>query len=151
MKYAGWFLAAFAALLLQGRLSVLGVVPNLAVLPAFYAGIRYGQYRGLFAGMIIGAFEDSLSSSIIGPNMLAKGLVGYVAAFFDSGGLFRWTQLLGIISVFALTLADSFIVEFSRLFAGILPGSYSVLLFVAFMQSLLNAPAGLFMRPQNVE
>ena len=144
-------MAAFLAILFQGRLSVLGVIPNLTVLPAFYAGIRYGEYRGLIAGLVIGALEDSLSHSIIGPNMLAKGMVGFIAAFFDSGGIFRWTQLLGVISVFALTLLDSTIVVLSRLFIDRLPGGLSGIIFLALMQSLLNAPAGVFMRPPHVE
>lgn len=82
MRYVVWLLIAFCALLLQGRVSVLGVVPNLTVLLAFYAGIRYGANRGLLAGLLIGFVEDSLSHTLIGPNMLAKGLVGYTAAFY---------------------------------------------------------------------
>ncbi|MGC2063880.1 MAG: rod shape-determining protein MreD [Thermodesulfovibrionales bacterium] len=151
MKYFAWLLIAFCAFLLQGRVSVLGVVPNLTVLLAFYAGIRYGANKGLLAGLLIGFVEDSLSNTLIGPNMLAKGLVGYVAAFFVTGGLFRWTPLLGIFSVSALTLAGNIVTVLSKTLFDKMPGSVASIVFISIMQALLNAPAGAFMRPEHAD
>lgn len=142
---------AFCALLLQGRVSVLGVVPNLTVLLAFYAGIRYGANRGLLAGLLVGFAEDSLSNALIGPNMLAKGLVGYVAAFFVAGGFFRWTPLLGIFSVSALTLAGNIVTVLSKSLFDRMPGGIASIVFISVMQALLNAPAGAFMRPEHAD
>ncbi|MBA4372950.1 MAG: rod shape-determining protein MreD [Thermodesulfovibrio sp.] len=151
MRYAAWLLAAFCALLLQGRVSVLGIVPNLTVLLAFYAGIRYGANQGLLAGLLIGFVEDSLSGSLIGPNMLAKGLVGYVAAFFITGGLFRWTPLLGVFSVSALTLAGNIVTVLAKTLFDKMPGSIASIIFISVMQALLNAMAGAFMRPEHAD
>jgi len=151
VRYVVWLLIAFCALLLQGRVSVLGVVPNLTVLLAFYAGIRYGANRGLLAGLLIGFVEDSLSHTLIGPNMLAKGLVGYTAAFFIAGGLFRWTPLLGIVSVAALTLAGNFVTIVSKILFDRMPGSFASIIFISVMQALLNAPAGAFMGPEHAD
>jgi rod shape-determining protein MreD len=142
---------AFCAFLLQGRLAVLGVVPNLTVLLAFYSGIRYGANQGLLAGLLLGFVEDSLSGSLIGPKMLAHGLVGYVAAFFISGGLFRWTPLLGVVSVSALTLAGNIVTVLAKILFDKMPGSVASIIFISVMQSLLNAMAGAFMRPEHVD
>jgi rod shape-determining protein MreD len=130
---------------------VLGIVPNLTVLLAFYAGIRYGAHKGLLAGLLIGFLEDSLSDSLVGPNMLAKGLVGYAAAFFVTGGFFRWTPLLGIISVSALTLAGNIVTVLSKTLFDKMPGSVASIVFISVMQALLNAPAGAFMRPEHAD
>jgi rod shape-determining protein MreD len=151
VKYAAWLIIAFCALLLQGRVSVLGVPPDLTVLIAFYAGIRYGEHKGLFAGLLIGFVEDSLSNGMIGPNMLSKGLVGYVAAFFISGGLFRWTPLLGIFSVSVLTFFDNIIAALLKTLFDKRPGAVAAIIFISVMQSLLNALAGAFMRPEHVD
>lgn len=151
MRYVAWLLIGFCAFLLLGRVSVLGVVPNLTVLLAYYSGIRYGANKGLLAGLLIGFFEDSLSGGLVGPNMLSKGLVGYAAAFFIAGGLFRWTPLLGIISVSALTLAGNIVTVLSETLFNKMPGSVASIVFVSVMQALLNAPAGAFMRPEHVD
>lgn len=151
MRYIAWLLIAFSAFLLQGRVSVLGVVPNLTVLLAYYAGIRYGANKGLLAGLLIGFFEDSLSAGLVGPNMLAHGLVGYAAAFFVAGGLFRWTPLLGIFSVSALTLAGNIVAVLSETLFNKMPGTVASIAFTSVMQALLNAPAGAFMRPEHAD
>jgi len=151
VKYVAWLLIAFCALLLQGNISVLGVVPNLTMLIAYYSGIRYGEAAGLLAGALTGFAEDSLSGGIIGPNMLSKGVVGYIAALFVSGGLFRWTPLLGMISVAALTVADAFMVVITMSLFDRIPAGFSDIIFIAVMQSLINASAGAFLRPEHVD
>ncbi len=151
MKYVAWMTAVFCALLLQGRVAVLGVVPNLTVLIVFYAGMRHGENKGLLTGLLVGFIEDGLSAGMIGPNMLAKGVVGYVAAFFISGGFFRWTPLFGMLSLFVLTLADNTIVVLLKTVFDKPPGGFASIVFISVMQSLLNAPAGAFLRPEHVD
>ena len=143
--------AVFLAFFLQGRISVLGISPDLTALLAFYAGIRYGETRGLLAGVIIGALEDTISSSIIGPNLLGKGIVGFSSAFFVSGGFFRWTPILGIIAAALLTSLDNGVVFLLRGIFDRMPASPATALFIATMQSILNAPAGILVRPRNVD
>lgn len=151
MKYLFRALIVFVAFLLQTRITVLGVPPNLTVLLAFYAGIRYGETRGLVSGSFLGTLEDMASHSIIGPNLLGKGVIGYSSAFLISGGIFRWTPLLGIIAVSLLTILDNSIVFILRTLFDTMPAEPRSALYIAVMQSLLNAPAGLFIRPKHAE
>ncbi len=151
MKYLVALAVVYLALFLQGTISVLGISPNLTALLAFYAGMRYGQTSGLLAGIAIGALEDWISSSIIGPNLLGKGMIGYFSSFFVSGGLLRWTPILGIIVAFILTSVDNFVVFMSNSMFYRVPALPATALFVAFLQSILNAPAGIFIRPKNVD
>jgi rod shape-determining protein MreD len=76
------------AFLIQTKISLLSVAPNITALLAYYAGIKYGQNKGVIFGLLIGSIEDSLSSPILGPNMLGKGLVGFSSSLFISGGMF---------------------------------------------------------------
>ncbi len=151
MRYLFWAAAVFLVFLLQGRTSLLGVVPNLTVLLTYYAGIRYGENRGLMAGVLIGYLEDSLSYSIIGPNLLSKALIGFFSAFFVTGGFFRWTIMLGIVAVSSLTIADNMMVFLLRGVFDKMPLRVTDFLFITVMQALMNGPAGIFLRPKNVD
>lgn len=151
MKYLYWSIFILLSFILQSRVSVIGVSLNLTVLLAYYAGIRYGAAKGMLTGALIGALEDSLSLSIFGPNMLAKGSVGFFSSFFVTGKFFRWTPLSGIFAVLFLTLADNAIIFLSRSMFDKTPAALSMVLFSAIMQSFLNAPAGIFIRPKNAD
>jgi rod shape-determining protein MreD len=151
VKYLWWTLIIFLAFLLQGSISILAVSPNLTALVVYYIGIRHGRTQVLLFGGLIGALEDSLSSGMLGPNMLAKGLVGFLSASFISGNFLIWTPLSGTISAALLTFADNAVVFLSLTLFDKLPTHPSAALFTATMQSLMNAPAGIFMRPKNVD
>lgn len=151
MKYLLWALAVIVALLLQAKISMLSVSPNLTAVLAYYAGITYGESRGLAAGLFIGAVEDSLSSSILGPNMLGKGLTGFFSSFFLSGGIFVWTPLFGILGISLLTCVDNAVVFFSLSIFDRLPTNLSNALFVSVMQALLNSTAGILIRPSHAD
>jgi len=151
MKYLLWPAAVFLSFFIQSRVSILDIQPDLAMLLVFYIGIRHGETKGLLAGLLIGALEDVISNSIVGPNMLGKGVIGFSAAFFMSGGVLRWTSLLGIIAVFLLTFLDNIIVFVSMTVFDKMPSALPTALFVAVMQAVLNAPAGLFIRPSHAE
>ena len=151
MKYLFWAIAVFVAFLLQSKVSLLSVTPNFTVLLVYYAGIRYGENKGFMTGLLIGAIEDSLSSPILGPNMLGKGLAGFFSSFFISGGFFVWTPLLGILGVGILTLLDNFAVFSSLTVFSRMPTGPSSALFISIMQALLNASFGLFIRPTHAD
>jgi rod shape-determining protein MreD len=151
MKYLSLAALTLIAFFLEGRISLLGISPDLTALLAFGVGIRYGETRGLLAGVVIGAIEDSISGSIIGPNLLGKGIVGFSSSLFVSGRLLRWTPLLGMIVVSLLTFVDGFVVFLARSVFDTVPALPSTAFFVAIMQSLLNAPAGIFVRPKNAD
>jgi len=151
MKYFLWVTALFLSLFLQGRIDLLGVTPDLTALFAYYIGIRAGQTAGLFSGAAAGILEDSVSFSLIGPNVVGKSIVGFFSSAFISGGVFRWTPLLGILAVFTLTFMDNAVVFLLRSIFDKMPAPPTSALFVALMQSLLNAPAGMFIRPKHVD
>jgi rod shape-determining protein MreD len=151
MKYILWGLIIFLAFFLQARISVLGIPPNLTVVLAYYAGIKYGEKGGLFLGVLIGALEDGLSSSIVGPNLLAKGLIGYSSAFFITGRFFRWTPFLGMMALSFLSIVDNSVVFISRTIFDKMPAAPSAALLMTVMQSVLNSLAGMVIRPRHVD
>lgn len=151
MKYLLWAGAILLAFVLEVKVSVLSIAPNLTVLLAYYAGMKYGETKGMIAGLVIGGLEDSLSSAIIGPNMLGKGLVGFFASFFLSGGVLVWTPLFGIFGVALLTLVDNAVVFFSLTVFDKMPSNPSTALLISVMQSILNAAAGMFIRPPHAD
>ncbi len=151
MKYLWWILTIFFAFLLQSRISIIGFSPNFTVLLVYFIGIRYGSTKGLFFGVLLGALEDSLSSAMLGPNMLAKGMVGFLSASFISGNLLIWTPVLGFIAAAFLTFADNAVVFISLSLFDKIPARLSTAVFISVMQSLMNAPAGIFMRPENAD
>lgn len=151
MKYLWWPLIIFLAFLLQNSISILAVSPNLTVLVVYYIGIRHGGTKGLLAGALIGALEDIMASSMIGPNMLAKGMAGLLSASFLSGNFLIWTPLVGTFAVALLTFTSSTVVFLSLALFDKLPTHPATALFAATMQSLMNALAGIFMRPENAD
>ena len=148
MKYVLWAVVIFLTFVIQGRVSLLGTTPNFTAVLAYYAGIRKGESNGLFLGSFIGIVEDSLSGTFIGPNLLSKGLVGYLSSLL-SGSFFRWTPLLGIIGISLLTSIDSISVFVSRSFFYEIPASTQAAVFMVAIKSLINAPLGIFLRPKD--
>jgi rod shape-determining protein MreD len=151
MTYLLWASAFFIAFLLQAKISILSVAPNFTALLAYYGGIKYGQTKGVIIGLLIGAIEDSLSSPILGPNMLGKGLIGFSASFFISGGIFVWTPLLGMLGIALLTVIDNSAVFLSLSIFDRPPSNPSTALYMTVMQALLNSAAGMFIKPAHAD
>jgi rod shape-determining protein MreD len=150
MIYLLWAAIIFLTLIIQGSVSLFDVTPNLTVVLACYAGIRKREVKGMFFGSLIGIIEDSLSGAFLGPNLLSKSLVGYLSSFIYSR-FFIWTPLLGIISISVLTLIDSSVVFMSRSIFNKMPVSIGASVFIIAIQSLSNAPLGIFLRPKNIQ
>ena len=151
MSYLLWALVFFVAFLFQAKISILSVAPNITALLAYYAGIKYGQNKGVLFGLLTGAIEDSLSSPILGPNMLGKGLIGFSASFFISGGIFVWTPLLGMLGIALLTFVDNSAVFLSLSIFDKPPTNPATALFITIMQALLNSAAGMFIKPAHAD
>ncbi len=146
MKFLLWAIIVFFTFVAQASISLFDITPNLTVVLAFYAGIREGEIKGLFFGSLIGTVEDSLSEAFLGPHLLSKGLAGYLSSLVYSR-FFIWTPLLGVISMIIFTFADGIIVFMLRSIFDGMPASVGAALYVIFIQSLMNAPFGLFLRP----
>lgn len=146
-----WLIAGvIAAFIIQSRVAVVGVAPALTAAAAYYFGITRGASKGILAGSFIGMIEDSIGGHILGPNLLGKGLVGFFSSL-SSGSLFRWTPLLGMISIFVLTIVDGIIVLLARAIFETAPASFSHGAFALFLQALFNIVIGVLIRPKNVD
>lgn len=150
MIYLIWAAITLLTLIIQGSVSLFDVTPNLTAVLACYAGIRKREVKGMFFGSVIGLIEDSLSGAFLGPNLLSKGLLGYLSSFMYSR-FFIWTPLLGIISISALTLIDSTVVFMSRSIFDRMPVSIGAAAFIVTIQSLVNAPLGILLKPKDVQ
>lgn len=148
MTYFLWAVIILFTFFIKGRISLFGVTPNFTSVLVYYAGIRKGEFGGILLGTLIGSVEDSLSGAFLGPNLLSKGIVGYFSSFM-SGSFFRWTPLLGAIGISVLTLADNVLVLVSRSFFERMPVSIKAAVFIIVIQSLINAPLGIFLRPKD--
>jgi len=148
MKYLIWIFIIILAFIIQGSVSLYYITPNLTVVLAYYAGVKLREVKGLFLGGFIGLMEDSLTGILLGPNLLSKGLIGYFASFMYNRFLL-WTPVLGITSVFVFTLADGLIVYIMQSIFAKVPVDPGTALLVISLQALLNAPFGLFIKPQN--
>lgn len=145
MKYLFWVGITFFVFIIQGSVSLFDVTPNFTILIACFAGIRGGEGKGLLLGSLIGIFEDSLSGTLLGPHMLSKGLMGYLAGFLSSK-FFVWTPVLGILSGVIITMADGVAVFTVRSVFAAMPCGIGAAAFIIMMQSLLNAPLGLLLK-----
>jgi rod shape-determining protein MreD len=150
MTYILWIVIILFTFFMKERISLFDVAPNLTAALVYYAGMRKGELDGMFFGSLIGFVEDSLSGAFLGPNLVSKGIVGYFSSFM-SGSFFRWTPLLGVIGIFVLTLVDNAIVFASRSFFDKMPVSMKAAVFITIIQSLINAPLGLLLRPKDIQ
>ncbi len=150
MTYILWIVIILFTFFIEERLSIFHVAPNFTILLVYYVGITKGGTEGLFFGSIIGAIQDSISSAFLGPNLLSKGIVGYFSSFM-SGSFFRWTPLLGAIGIGVLTIVDDTVVFATRSFFDRMPTGIKAAAFKIIIQSLINVPLGLFLRPKNIQ
>jgi rod shape-determining protein MreD len=150
MKYILWTGVILFTFFIEERISIFHVAPNFTALLVYYAGIRKGEFEGLFIGSIVGTVQDSLSGSFLGPNLLSKSIIGYFSSFM-SGSFFRWTPLLGAIGIGVLTMVDNTIVFATRSFFDRMPTSFKAAAFKIIIQSLINVPLGLFLKPKNIQ
>jgi len=150
VKYLLWAGITFLTFGIQGSISLFDITPNFTVILASYAGIREKELKGLFFGSLIGIAEDSLSGTFLGPNLLSKGLIGYLAAFLYSK-FFVWNPVLGMLTVSLLTMTDSFIVYTARSIFDTMPSGIAAAAFIIAMQSLYNAPLGIFLKKKSAQ
>ncbi len=134
------------AFVLESRVTIYGIHPNLTVLIAYMVGLRMGPVKGMLAGAGIGMAADSIVGAMVGPMMLSKSTAGYLASFMREGFLI-WSPVLGIIALFTLTGLDG-LISWS---CGSMFGQDSALLSDVsrniLWQSVINALAGPFLRP----
>ncbi|MGO9377392.1 MAG: hypothetical protein ACLPN1_11630 [Dissulfurispiraceae bacterium] len=162
MTLAVWIIAAILALLLQSKLSLFECPVNLAVAVVYAFGINSAmmkhsaatgsadvsaEMKATFFGAVVGLIEDGMTGSIIGPNVLSKGLVGFISSFVFRDIFFLWESSLGGIVLCLLTMVDvSIALGVRLLFSNIVTGGRAVVELII-IQAIMNIPIGLLVKP----
>ena len=136
--------------MLQTKVSIFGIPPALTVALVYYFGINNSPAKGLLFGAMIGMVEDSIAGSMLGPNLLGKGMVGFFSSYMY-GRLFRWTPLFGVIGLFMLTIMDGLAVLLSHIMFKAVHVPTNKVMAILLIQGLINSVFGIFLRPKNVE
>jgi len=149
MIYVLWAAIILLTVLVQGSVSLIHIKLNLTVILVCYIGMKRGEIPGMFYGALIGLIEDIISGVLLGPNILSKGLIGYLSSSLYKK-LFIWTPLIGAINIFSLTFLDSSIVFILRSIFDKIPVDIGTAFFIIMVQSLVNAPLGIFIKPKDM-
>ncbi len=161
MSIAVWLLIAFFVFIFQPKLSLFDYPLDLTIVLVYAYGIRSAmqqsaavgftdvtpELRSTAFGAFIGAIEDAMAGSLIGPNFLGKGLVGFISSFIFREIFFQWESVTGGIVLFFLTLLDGCVIIAMRLLFSnmVIGGSAAVELII--IQAIMNIPLGLFIGP----
>lgn len=145
-----WAIIIISTFILQRRLSLFDVSPNLTLILVYYAGLSRGYSTGIVLGSTIGSIEDSLSGTFLGPCFLSKGLIGYLSSFM-SGSFFKWTPVFGAIGIASMTILDSLVVLLSRSFFDRVATTTEAAFLIILIQTLFNTPLGILIKPGNTD
>lgn len=101
------FLVIAACVVLQstllGRIAILGVRPDLALVVLVFVALRRGSMTAQVAGFASGIVEDLVSVSPVGFHMLLRTLIGFLYGLF-SGNVFVDPLLMPIVLTIAATI-----------------------------------------------
>ena len=134
------------AFVLETKVRVLGIGPSLSVMLVYFVGLRYGHLKGLGFGVAVGALADAVTGNYLGPGLLGKATVGYLAQYLRKG-LFIWTPVLGVIGLAAFTAMDALISYLSIALFFEPPTTAGRAATIIIIQALFNAAFGLFITP----
>lgn len=148
MKKTLFIILLLAAIVIESRIRIMSVTLNLTVIFVYFIGLRYGPAKGMGFGAIVGFICDTVAGGMIGPCMLGKMTVGYLAHSLRKG-FFIWTPVLGIFGLLALTMTDSLITYLAVTFADHQPAVFTDALIMIFMQGMINALAGALIKPDH--
>ncbi|MEO5355891.1 MAG: rod shape-determining protein MreD [Nitrospirae bacterium YQR-1] len=148
-EYLFW-LSLTALAMAVDRAGFLNLKLNLTLLLVYYMGIKWPESKAFLWASGIGFIEDSLSLRIIGPNMLSKSSVIFIASFFKTG-IFNFTPLLNALLSFAFTIVDGVVVYSSLSVFDTRPVDISTAIDNIMFQSLINAVSGYFVMRERDE
>jgi rod shape-determining protein MreD len=142
------FLLVVLAAAAEGGVRPFGVKLNLTALLAFAAGLRGGPLKGMTQGAALGLLVDGMGGGFIGPSLLGKATVGYLAAFV-ARGFFTWTPFFGFLAALLLTMLDGIVAYgMAALFTG-QSISFAAAMTMTALQAVVNAPLGMAVRPRD--
>jgi cell shape-determining protein MreD len=99
-------------------------------------------------GAFIGLMEDILSGPLIGASFFSKGFLAFLTIQSFSGLFFRWTPLLGVIVISALTFLDNVIILGFRMIFSESSMNIMPYLKMIFIQIITNLPFGIIIKPK---
>jgi rod shape-determining protein MreD len=91
-----------------GRIAILGVRPDLALIVLVFVALRRGSMTGQVAGFTSGIVEDLVSASPVGFHMLLRTLIGFLYGLF-SGNVFVDPLLMPIVLTVVATILKGLI------------------------------------------
>lgn len=161
MTFAVWLLISFLVFLFQPKLSLFGYPLDITLVLVYAYGIKSAaqqsaavgftdvtpEIRSTAFGAFIGLMEDAMAGSLIGPNFLSKGLIGFISSFVFRDIFFQWESVTGGVVLFSLTLLDGCVIIAMRLlFSNMVIGG-SAAVEVIIIQAIMNIPLGLLIKP----
>jgi len=143
-----WIIILLTIIFFESMIALPYLKLNLTLVPVYYIGVREGAFQGCLSGIFTGFLEDAISGDFIGPSILSKGFIGIISSYL-SDRFFIWKPMLGIISIFLLSMIEETIVYFSLTIFSKGPTSFQEFLMMSFIRSIINIPAGRFIKPKN--
>jgi cell shape-determining protein MreD len=163
IKILKWLLLAATAFLMQTQLSSMHISVNITVVLVYFFGLKnlervstreyFGskaEIQSTLFGAITGLAEDAIMGSVIGPNLLSKGLIGFITPVIFADVVFRWTRFWGMMILITFTFLDGAIVIGSRaVFTDLNINVWSAFLNML-VQAVINVPFGMLLKPKAV-
>jgi rod shape-determining protein MreD len=122
------FLVMAACVVLQstvlGRIAILGVRPDLALVALVFVSLRRGSMTGQVAGFASGLVEDLVGASPLGFHMLLRALVGFLYGL-ASGNVFVDPLLMPIVLTIAATILKGLIAGVVSLVFGLASSGFA--------------------------
>lgn len=164
MNILKWSLLAAVAFLMQTQFSSMHVPVNITVILVYSFGLKnlervstreyFGsktEIQSTLFGATIGLIEDALLGSVIGPNLLGKGLIGFITPVIFADVVFRWTPFWGMMVAIAFTLLDGVIVIGSRAVFSDLNINFVQAFLNVLIQAVINIPFGMLLKPKTID
>jgi cell shape-determining protein MreD len=161
VSIVAWGVASALAILFQPKITIFDFPLNLTVVLVYAFAIKApplqsastsftdvsAEIRGAVFGAGIGLIEDIMSGSVIGLNVMSKGLTGLISSIVFRDLFYQWTPLIGSIVLFVITLLDGIIFVLAGQFIAGLPHRSFDVVDLVLIQALFNIPFGLLIRP----
>jgi hypothetical protein len=152
-------LFTFLTFAVQTHFSLLGTPFNLSVALVYAFGLKSlssrtgvspretADLKSTLFGAAVGLLEDILAGSIVGPQFFSKGVTGFLTTLTFTDLVFRWTPVVGVITLIILTVLDGAIGMGLRVLFTNMGITGTTAVEAVGIQALIAIPFGIFLRP----
>jgi rod shape-determining protein MreD len=127
-----------------GRIAILGVRPDLALVVLVFVALRRGSMTAQVAGFASGIVEDLVSVSPVGFHMLLRTLIGFLYGLF-SGNVFVDPLLMPIVLTVAATILKGVVSGLVSLVFGLTSSGFGYFAGRLWLEAGYNALAAPFL------